>query len=821
MSWQARLTTFIVRRHVRRHLGDLSDIPRVRAVFNAPLSPPPGARYTPARLGGVAGEWVESERSTVGGLTLLYLHGGGFVGGSPRTHRPITAALALAGARVFVPDYRLAPEHPFPAAPDDARAAWQALCDSPPDAPLAVAGDSAGGNLALGLMLRLRDEGARMPLAAVLFSPATDLTASSPSVRDNARRDAVLQGDVRALVGAYRGAADPADPRLSPLLGDLGGLPPLLVHVGADEVLRDDALRLADKARASGVQVALKVWPVVHHGWQLVWRLPEARESLALACQFLKDAAAAVPRTHSLPAEPSASAAPHAEAQTLAPFPDPSARHAGHAYVIIIGAGLSGVGTAVHLKQRCPDKRVLLLEAREAMGGTWDLFRYPGIRSDSDMHTLGYAFKPWTRPQAIADGGSIRSYIEETAREHGIDSQVRYGHRVRRAAWSTAEARWTLEVSHGDELLLFTCQVVDFCSGYYRYDAAHRPSWPGEAAYRGRIVHPQFWPEGLDYTGQRVVVIGSGATAVTLVPEMAREAAHVTMLQRSPTYVVALPAQDAVARWLRRWLPALWAYRLVRTKNVLLSLLFFKLARRWPEPVRRRLLAEVGRHLGSPQEVARNFTPHYNPWDQRLCMVPDGDLFTAIRAGRASVVTGEIDAFTETGLRLATGETVQADLVVTATGLQLNVLGDVELRVDGRVVDVHRCFVYKGMMLSGVPNLVQTFGYTNASWTLKSDLTGRYLCRLLRHMDRQGTAIATPTAGPGIEPRPFVDFSSGYVLRAADKLPRQGAQAPWRLHQNYLRDLLALRFGRLDDGVMVFTSSLPATVAAGPAGAAD
>lgn len=806
MSWQARLTTFIVRRHVRRRLDDLSDVSRVRAVFDAPLSPPSGARYTPARLGGVAGEWVESERSTVGGLTILYLHGGGFVGGSPRTHRPITAALALGGARVFVPAYRLAPEHPFPAAPDDARAVWQALCDSEPGAPLALGGDSAGGNQALGLMLRLRDEGARLPLAAVLFSPATDLTASSPSVRENARRDAVLQGDVRALVAAYRGGADPADPRLSPLLGDLAGLPPLLVHVGADEVLRDDALRLADKARASGVKVALKVWPVVHHGWQLVWRLPESRESLALAGGFLQDALAAAGPSPA-PAPPDAMP----EARAPRPFPDPAARHAGHVDVILIGAGLSGVGTAVHLQQRCPDKRVLLLEAREAMGGTWDLFRYPGIRSDSDMHTLGYAFKPWTRAQAIADGGAIRSYIEETAREHGIDAQVRYGHRVRRAAWSTAEARWTLEVSHGDELLLFTCQVVDFCSGYYRYDTAHRPSWPGEAAYRGRIVHPQFWPEGLDYTGQRVVVIGSGATAVTLVPEMARQAAHVTMLQRSPAYVVALPAQDAVALWLRRWLPAMWAYRIVRAKNVLMSLLFFKLARRWPEPVRRRLLAEVARHLGSEEAVERNFSPHYNPWDQRLCMVPDGDLFTALRAGRASVVTAEIAGFTETGLRLSTGEALPADLVVTATGLQLNVLGDVELRVDGRVIDVHRCFVYKGMMLSGVPNLVQTFGYTNASWTLKSDLTGRYLCRLLQHMDRQGTAIATPTAGPDIEPRPFVDFSSGYVLRAAGRLPRQGAHAPWRLHQNYLRDLLSLRFGRLDDGVMVF--SRPAALA--------
>ena len=807
MSWQARLTTYFVRRHVRRHLDDLDDIPRVRAVFNAPLSPPPGARYTPDRLGGVPGEWVEAGAPVPGALTLLYLHGGGFVGGSARTHRPITAALALQGLRVFVPEYRLAPEHPFPAAPDDAWAVWQALDGMVGgDAPLAVAGDSAGGNLALGLMLRLRDAGARLPVAAVLFSPATDLTASSPSLQENARRDAVFQRDVTALARAYRGTADPADPLLSPLLGELTGLPPLMLHVGVDEVLRDDSRRLAAKAEACGVRVSLTEWPVVHHVWPLVWRLPESRQALAMAGTFLKHAAPAVTRP--------AAADPAPDPEDLRPFPDPAARPAGHADVIIIGAGLSGIGTAAHLQDHCPDKSVLLLEARDAIGGTWDLFRYPGVRSDSDMHTLGYAFKPWTDAKAIADGPSIRAYIRETARERGIDARVRHGHQVRRAAWSSAEARWTLEVSHGSELLLFTCGVVDFCSGYYSYAEGHRPTWAGEASFRGRIVHPQFWPQGLSHAGLRVVVIGSGATAVTLVPEMAATAAHVTMLQRSPTYVVALPARDALATGLRRVLPATWAYRIVRAKNVLLALAFFKLARRWPERVRTRLLAEVRRHLGPGHDVDRHFSPHYNPWDQRVCIVPDGDLFAALRSGRASVATGEIDCFTETGIRLASGELIEADLVVTATGLKLNVLGDVRLRVDGQPVDVAQRFVYKGMMLSGVPNLVQTFGYTNASWTLKSDLTGRYLCRLLRHMDAQGTPVATPRLPADIEPRPFLDFSSGYVLRAADRLPRQGAEAPWRLHQNYLLDLLALRFGRLDDGAMVFSRGGGAVAAA-------
>jgi len=388
---------------------------------------------------------------------------------------------------------------------------------------------------------------------------------------------------------------------------------------------------------------------------------------------------------------------------------------------------------------------------------------------------------------------------------------VRYGHRVLRADWSSAEARWTVEVEQGaaGERRRFSCRFLHLCSGYYRYAQGHRPTWPGEADFRGTLVHPQAWPEALDHAGKRVVVIGSGATAVTLVPELAKTAAQVTLLQRSPTYVVTLPARDALAEWLKRHLPPMWAYRLVRLKNIALGMFFFRLARRRPAQVRARLVGLVRRQLPAGYDVATHFTPRYKPWDQRVCVVPDGDLFQAVGSGRAEVVTDQIERFNAGGLRLASGRQLDADIVVTATGLQLNLLGDVAFHLDGERCDFSQRMAYKGMMFSGVPNLVYTFGYTNASWTLKADLTSDYLCRLLRHLQRHGLAVATPQADPAVAPRPFLDFSSGYVLRALDQLPRQGAAKPWRLYQNYLLDLLTLRHGRLDDGTLALRPAGP------------
>lgn len=467
-----------------------------------------------------------------------------------------------------------------------------------------------------------------------------------------------------------------------------------------------------------------------------------------------------------------------------------------HLDVIVVGAGLSGVGAAVHLQRRLPAKRYALLEARGAIGGTWDLFRYPGVRSDSDMYTLGYAFKPWTGAKAIADGASIRAYIEETARENGIEAHIRFHHRLVTARWSTAQARWTLEIAHGDETRTLTCNFLLMCSGYYSYDEAYRPTFPGEADFPGRIVHPQFWPEALDTTSKRIVVIGSGATAVTLVPELARAAAHVTMLQRSPSYVVSRPSVDRFADWARRHLPRRAAYRLARAKNILLGQLFFRLARSRPDATSRRLIAMVRRELGEAFDAA-HFTPRYKPWDQRLCLVPDADLFAALRSGRASVVSGTIDRFTRDGIALTSGQTIPADLVVTATGLQMELAGGTKLFVDGTPLDVSKTLAYKGLMLSGVPNFGLTFGYTNASWTLKADLTSNYFWRLIALMDRRGVRIATPRAPAGTNEAPFLDFTSGYVQRALDSLPKQGRAHPWRLRQNYLADLLMLRFGRI------------------------
>jgi monooxygenase len=474
--------------------------------------------------------------------------------------------------------------------------------------------------------------------------------------------------------------------------------------------------------------------------------------------------------------------------------------------VIIVGAGLSGIGVAYHLQRDCPRKSFVILEARGALGGTWDLFRYPGIRSDSDMHTLGYRFRPWRGEKAIADGPSILDYLNDTAREYGIDRKIRYHHTVKRAFWSSAEARWTIEVQGPDgKTLTYTCNFFQMCSGYYDYDGGYMPGWPGMERFRGEILHPQHWPENLDYAGKRVVVIGSGATAVTLVPAMAEKAVHVTMLQRSPTYIVARPAKDPIANWLYAKLPENLAHTLARWKHILLQMYFYNAARRKPDAAKKRIIELAQAELGSGSDI-RHFTPRYNPWDQRLCLVPDGDLFKAIRNGNASVVTDEIETFSETGLNLRSGNELPADIIVTATGLVMKLMGGMELVVDGRIVNAGTALSYKGMMLSDVPNFASTFGYTNASWTLKADLIAEYLCRILNKMDRGGYAYCTPrNTDPSMVPDATLPLSSGYMQRAKDTLPKQGSKRPWKLYQNYAKDVVALRFGSIDDGTLVFS----------------
>ena len=487
-----------------------------------------------------------------------------------------------------------------------------------------------------------------------------------------------------------------------------------------------------------------------------------------------------------------------------------------HVEVLILGAGLSGVGSACHLESKRPGTTYAILEARDVIGGTWDLFRYPGIRSDSDMFTLGYSFEPWVGDKAIADGPSILEYIRNTARRHHVEDKVRFGRRAVAASWSTADARWTVEVERTDtgEREELTCGFLWCNTGYYRYDQGYRPVFAGEERFGGTVVHPQHWPEDLEWRGKRIVVIGSGATAVTLVPALADEAAHVTMLQRSPTYIVARPGQDELADKLRRHLPAPTAHAVIRWKNVLLTQLSFALSRRAPDMVKKGIRKGVAAALPEGYDVDTDFTPRYNPWDQRLCLVPDGDLFRAISAGRAEVVTDTIETFTETGILLSSGSELEADIVVTATGLAMQLLGGVDLDVDGTKVVPGETVAYKGIMLCGVPNLASTFGYTNASWTLKADLTAEYVCRLLDRMDRRHARQCTPLAPPAGEPtEPFIDFSSGYVTRAAADLPKQGTTTPWRLHQNYLRDTWLLRFGKVDDS-MDLSNPAPATTGA-------
>jgi cation diffusion facilitator CzcD-associated flavoprotein CzcO len=478
--------------------------------------------------------------------------------------------------------------------------------------------------------------------------------------------------------------------------------------------------------------------------------------------------------------------------------------------VVIVGAGLSGVGAACHLQDKCPGKSYAILESRAATGGTWDLFRYPGIRSDSDMHTLGYNFKPWTESKAIADGPDILKYIKETATEHRVDEHIRYGHRVVRASWSSIDALWKIEVERADtdERVVLCANMMLMCSGYYNYEHGYLPEFKGRERFAGNIVHPQQWPEDLDYSGKKVVVIGSGATAMTLIPEMAEDVDHIVMLQRSPTYVISFPDKDLIANILRWILPEKWAYAITRWKNIKFQQWMYGQTRKRPATVKRFLLRQVRKELGKDYDVEKHFSPAYDPWDQRLCLVPNSDLFAAIRSGKASVVTDQIDTFTEHGILLTSGNELEADIIVTATGLDLLVLGGVEFVVDGEVVDLADTISYKGMMNSDVPNLVSTFGYVNASWTLRADLIAEYFCRLINHMDAVGARQCTPRLRDedrAMPKRPYIiGFSSGYIQRVLDKLPKQGDREPWTNPQNYSRDRLMFRQGNLEDGALVF-----------------
>ena len=481
-------------------------------------------------------------------------------------------------------------------------------------------------------------------------------------------------------------------------------------------------------------------------------------------------------------------------------------KNEAHFDVIIVGAGLSGIGAAHHLQARRRSKSYAILESRQEIGGTWDLFRYPGIRSDSDMYTLGYGFRPWTGAKAIADGASIRAYIQDTARERGIEQHIRFGHKVLRAAWSSADAVWSVEVERADgSLVVFSCSFLFACTGYYDYASGHLPDFPGRERFAGQLIHAQHWPDDLSYADKSVVVIGSGATAMTLVPALARYAAQVTMLQRTPTYVVSRPARDDLADRLRNVLPAMLAYRLIRWRNILASIYFFNLARKRPQSVRQRILEGIRAHLGPDFDIATHFAPPYDPWDQRLCLVPDGDLFDVLNSGKATVVTDHIDTFTPEGIQLRSGNHLDADLIVAATGLRLQLLGGVELSLDGQPLNLSQAMTYKGCLYSDVPNFAFCFGYTNASWTLKCDLTCDYVCRLLNLMDQRGyTSVAPRRRDPSLAEEPMLDFSSGYVQRAIARFPKQGSKPPWKMHQNYVFDLLALRHGALNDGALDF-----------------
>jgi len=484
--------------------------------------------------------------------------------------------------------------------------------------------------------------------------------------------------------------------------------------------------------------------------------------------------------------------------------------------ILIIGAGLSGIGTACQLAEAVPQKRLAILERRNSIGGTWDLFRYPGIRSDSDMASFGYKFRPWTDAKVLADGPGIRSYIRDTAREYGVEQKIQFGLKTTQADWCSRQRHWTVTALHeaSGETRRYTAKVLINCTGYYNHEQGFLPAFPGVENFKGQCIHPQHWPENLDYQGKKVVVIGSGATAVTLVPTMAGTAAHVTMLQRSPSYVLSLPNRDKISKTLAKVLPASWVHRLARQRNILIQRGLYQACKRWPKTMRKWLLSKVRKEVG-PGVDMRHFTPDYMPWDERLCAVPDGDLFKALRKGTASVVTDHIDTFTETGIRLKSGQQLDADIIVTATGLKLQMLGGMQLSVDGKARPMNQQMTYKGVLVQDLPNMAWIFGYTNAPWTLKSDLAGAYLCRLMQHMDAQGLDVAVPRDSEdcALDAGIMDALRSGYVQRAQGTQPRQGSKLPWRVLNHLGRDTRMLLDEPIDDGVLQFSAAADAAAA--------
>jgi monooxygenase len=477
--------------------------------------------------------------------------------------------------------------------------------------------------------------------------------------------------------------------------------------------------------------------------------------------------------------------------------------------VIIVGAGISGISAACHLEQRCPGKRYRILEARENIGGTWDLFRYPGIRSDSDMHTFGFDFKPWTNPKALADGPSILEYLTEAVAEYGIEQHIEFGVKVTAAAWDSSTDTWavTTENTQG-ETAQFSGKLLFMCSGYYNYDEGYTPEFTGLDNFSGNLVHPQHWPQDLDYRNKKVAVIGSGATAVTIVPAMANDVEHITMIQRSPTYVVSLPGKDKIANLLRKLIPETWAYAFIRWRNVRFQNYIYKRSRNNPGKMKAWILKRVRKALGSSVDVDKHFTPSYDPWTQRLCLVPDSDLFHALKSGKAEVRTGQIKQIEERGVRLEDGSLVECDILITATGLKLQVLGGARFFIDDQAIDFHDHFMYQGMMFSNVPNLIQTFGYINASWTLRADLNSKFVCDVLNKMDATGSTRVVPVLSESeqnMQGKNWVtDFNPGYFKRAFHLLPKQGDHAPWQNTQNYLLDKKLLKNGPVADGVLQF-----------------
>jgi len=772
-SIQAYISNYFSKKLIKPKLADFTNLDKIREIFNNPLPYPNGCNFESFSIDNVSGEWITSHNTSNG--IMLYIHGGGFVGGSSKKYRPITTGFALQGWKVLAIDYRLAPEHPFPAALDDVSLVYKYIVENYSDQRIVVAGDSAGGNLTLSLIHLMKAQSITLPDCCALISPSTDMAGNSESLIANADKDCLFDGRyLKNLSHYYVQDNDRNDPLLSPINADFKGFPPMIIHVGRDETLLDDSVRLFKKARAEDVNVSLQIYPKVPHVWQMIYQMPEAHQSIQILSNFL---------LHSK----------HLSEDNFE-FVD----------FLIIGAGISGIGMAVNLQQHCYSQSMAILDARSNLGGTWDHFKYPGIRADSDRFLMGFPFKPFLSSMSRVSGPEILKYLDDTAKEFYIDQYIRLDHKVLKANWSTESKNWIVEIATPNGIKIISCRILLSCSGYYDYAKGHNPKFNQEKDFKGIIVHTHNWPENLDYNNKNVLVIGSGATAVTVAPALAKSAKKVFLVQRSPSYIVSVPEMDTQVTKLSKLLPLNLVYKIMRVKYLISIILFYKICRSFPEKIAHLISWGAATRSGSPEHL-KHFTPNYKPWDQRVCFVPDGDLFKHVYDESIEIHTDQIRTIKEDGVELESGKFLSVDIIVKATGLNLKSFGGVRFTIDQEPIDFTNKFLYKGCMLNDFPNVILVKGFGNIHWTLCSDLTAKFTNRMILYMLKNNLSSFNVIAPINLTPTSKSLLNSNYVIRGINHLPNQSTHWPWKIFEHsWIKHYIYMKFTRIKDKFIHF-----------------